>query len=58
MDINRGHDYVFLTNDATEVMRKNKRKVRYVFVDEQQPDDAEIVGPSSRGSGGYLVIDH
>ena len=56
MDINRGHDYVFLTKDATEVMRRNKRKVRYVFVDEQE--GAEIVEPSSRGSGGYHVIDH
>ena len=35
-DINQGQQYVFLQKDATEIMRRNKRKVRYVFLDEEE----------------------
>ena len=27
---------MFLDKDATEIMRRNKKKVRYVFIDEEE----------------------
>lgn len=33
--MNRASHYVFLNNVANERMRRDKRKVRYVFLDEQ-----------------------
>ena len=42
-DINRASNFTFLRTDATEIMRRNKRKVlRYVFIDEQDPAVAKI----------------
>ena len=42
-DINRASNFTFLKTDATEIMRRNKKKVlRYVFVDEQDPISIEI----------------
>ena len=34
-DINQGSKFIFLKNDATERMRRNKQKTRYVFLDEE-----------------------
>jgi len=35
-DINQGNLFVFLKKDATERMRRDKRKVRYIFSDEEE----------------------
>ena len=35
-DVNRGEDFVFLDQEANERMRRNKRKVRYVFEEEEK----------------------
>ena len=36
LDINNGSDYIFLKTDATEIMRYNKRKVKYIFEGEEE----------------------
>lgn len=36
MDINQGRNFIFLKKDATERMRRNKGKVRYIFIDEEE----------------------
>ena len=41
-DINQGQNYVFLKGNATECMRKNKRRVRYVFIDEIQVEMQQL----------------
>ena len=42
-DINRASNFTFLQTDATEVMRRNKKKVvRYVFIDVQDPVVSKI----------------
>lgn len=38
-DINRGSSFVFLKRDATEPMRRNKQKVRYIFEGEDEAAD-------------------
>ena len=35
-DINRGDRFIFLKNNATERMRLNKQKVRYIFEGEEE----------------------
>ena len=37
-DINNGSDFIFLQTDANEKMRRNKRKVKYIFEGEEQED--------------------
>ena len=42
-DINRASNFTFLQTDATEIMRRNKKKVlRYVFIDDQDPFVSKI----------------
>lgn len=57
-DINRGSNFVFLFEVANERMRRNKRKVRYVFQDEEekeQPEEAKEEVKADLGPGKELV---
>ena len=47
-DINQGSRFVFLKKDATERMRRNKRKVRYIFEGEENNEPAPQSLPNSQ----------
>ena len=42
-DINRGSYFIFLQTDANEKMRRNKRKVKYIFEGEAQEDKKAVL---------------
>ena len=47
-DIYQGGKYIFIANEATEIMRRNKKKVYYVFEDRKnEGSDVQIAASSA-----------